>query len=150
MKYFSHFFSLLIVSVIFYSCCTQISCENAFDSKQIHLKNFTINESSEVVISSYNKGDDFNTLISSQVSSARTISGNSEGDLFVDINIEFSDEFEYIFFFTDINEEYRVTEITITVENCNDCFLAKDEYTSLESYKVNEVFYENSEFLIQK
>lgn len=140
----------IILSILIHSCCTQKECANAFDIKEIQLNGFSIEETNKVSICSYSKDSDFKVAIDSSVTSSRTYSGNINDDLIITVPIEFTSEFDYKLFFHNLNLIYTITEISTILEECNDCFLATDNYYKLASYRVNNILFEESYFIIEK
>ncbi|GAF06006.1 hypothetical protein [Saccharicrinis fermentans] len=141
---------LIIISILGYSCCTQKECASAFDSKEIQLDGFSLDETSDISICSYSKGSGFTKAIDSAFTKSRTYSGNIDDDLIITVPIVFNSEFDYKLFFHRLDLTYEITEISTISEKCNDCFLTSDNYIRLASYKVNGRLYEMSSFLIEK
>lgn len=145
-----HALLLIVISVLIYSCCTQKECANAFDLKEIQLDGFSLEETSDISIYSYLKGENFTKAIDSASTKSRTYTGNLDDDLIITIPIVFNSEFDYKLFFHRMGVTYEISEITTISEKCNDCFLTSDNYVRLASYKVNGRLYEISSFLIEK
>lgn len=143
---------VIVVSLVitFNSCCTKKECVNAFDMGEIELNGFVLSETQNILISSYSKGSNFNSLIDSSSTSARTLGGGEHGDLFIFSPIDLNAGSDYRIEFIDIGQVYEIIGIQTSFKKCNSCFLGHDDYITLSSYKVNEVLQEIGLFKIFK
>lgn len=132
------------------SCCTKKDCINAFELNEIQLNGFSIAETKNILISSYLKGSNYNDFIDSSSTSARTRSGNDDGDLIVFSPIDLNQNSDYIIEFKYNEETYKISNIQTNSEICNSCFLTNDFYIKLSSYKLNETEIQKSIFEIIK
>ena len=139
---------LTVLSITLSSCCTKMECLNAFDLNEIELDGFSIQETENILISSYVKGSNFNNFIDSSSTSARTRSGNDNEDLIIFSPIDINKNSDYLVEFKNNGQIYKITNIQTTFEKCNTCFLAKDDYELMYSYEINNLLQEIKYFKI--
>ena len=144
-------FVIIISSgLIFYSCCTKVQCLNAFDMKEIKLTGFTKQETEEILVSSYVQGEGFLNLVDSASTSARSRSGNDDGELIIFVPIDFSSKLDYIIRFKTDGLVYKINGINTTMKKCNTCFLTEDNYQVMTNYKINGQQQSKSYFELEK
>ncbi len=144
-------YQILLVSFLFVlsACCTKKACFNAFDLREIHLKGYTSAEMNDVTLTAYEKGSDFSTLIESETLLGMD-SQISESDHLLVPGITFSGNYDYRIELAEPYQVLDITNIVTTTDECNDCFLSKDEYIVMESYELNGELIEERYFFIQK
>ncbi len=125
----------VIFSIGFNSCCTKKYCPGAEDMGPIEFLNFSSGETDSVFLVYYSKGSDFTMVVDSFPLEIHPAIGNDKFYGYSPINT--SVDYDYRLYFTLIEKVYSISEFQTGKSVCNDCFLAKDYYTSMNAYEVN-------------
>ena len=126
---------LIIFSIGLNSCCTKMYCPGADDMGPIEFLNFSSGETDSVFLVYYSKGSDFKMVVDSF---PLEIHPSSEGDKFYGFSpLNIAVEYDYRLYFTLIKKVYSISGFQTGKSVCNDCFLSKDYYTSMNAYKIN-------------
>lgn len=127
---------LLGISILLNACCTKKACLNAFDLNEITLYNFDTAAVDSILISAYEQGDGFTTLLTSDYT-VTTAATNPDADFRIYSPIDLNANSDYKIEFLQIGLSYEITNIQTDRKKCNDCFLTTDKYTVLKSYELN-------------
>jgi len=125
----------VIISAGLNSCCTKMYCPGADDMGPIEFLNFSSDETDDVFLVYYSKDSDFKMVVDSFPLEIHPV---SEGDKFYGYSpLNIAVEYDYRLYFTLIEKVYSISEFQTGKSVCNDCFLSKDYYTSMDAYKIN-------------
>ncbi|MGB1205385.1 MAG: hypothetical protein ACPG5B_07060 [Chitinophagales bacterium] len=131
-----------LIIILFASCCTKKDCLSAFDINEIRLINFEAEEVDSIFLKSYVKNSNFTDEIdSAYVTSIREVNDSDEFVLLMPFPFEPANDYRIEFRKSDFVIE--MADIKTESKKCNTCFLAKDNYSVLESYQVNGVLNTN-------
>ena len=127
--------SVFVIIIELNSCCTKKYCPGADDMGPIEFLNFSSQETDAVFLVYYTKDSDVKMVVDSFPLEVHPASGSDKFYGYSPINI--SVDYDYRLYFTSINKTYNISEFRTTKSVCNDCFLSKDYYTSMDAYEIN-------------
>jgi len=127
--------SVFVIIIGLNSCCTKIYCPGADDMGPIEFLNFSSEETESVFLVYYSKDSDFKTVVDSFPLEVHPAPGSDKFYGYSPLNIAV--EYDYRLYFTLIDESYTISAFRTSRSECNDCFLSKDYYTSMDAYEVN-------------
>lgn len=129
------YFCFILFAVLISSCCGRKYCPSVVDQiNEIHLVNFTLQESDSIIIKTYQKNT--SSMIDSSFTQAKYRTGTSDLLIFtpqvININLDYSIQF------LSISKTYLITNFSIGKAACNSCFPSGNTYRDvLDSYYVN-------------
>jgi len=126
---------LIIFSIGLNSCCTKIYCPGADDMGPIEFLNFSSDETDAVFLVYYSKNSNFKTVVDSSLLEIHQASGSDKFLGYSSLNITV--DYDYRLYFTLIGKVYSISGFQTGKSVCNDCFLSKDYYTSMNAYMIN-------------
>jgi hypothetical protein len=146
MKKYSIILYFTIIGLLFLnSCCFKKYCYGLNDIHQIYLYNFSITDIDTIYLLKYNIGNNFTSKIDSSFYDYTDIENKNNQQYELILNDYIQKDFEYKLVFKDINQEYKIKNITSKKKKCS-C----DDYDALTSYVVNDSTIEKSQFLIYR
>jgi hypothetical protein len=110
-------------------------CPGADDIGPIELLSFSYDETDSVFLVYYSKYSDFKIVEDSLMLEINQPSGSDKFYGYPKRNMSVA--YDYRLYFTMINKVYSISEFRTGKSVCNDCFLSKDYYTSMDAYEVN-------------
>ena len=131
------------------SCCTKKHCGGIDDMSGILLINFDSSEVENVFIVFYTKDSNFNEKVDSLPLMVDDLD-DPDKIFYGHTSKKINTDYDYRLYFTAINNEYTVSSFKTSEAKCNTCFLAKDTYTKLDGYSVNENYRDGYEIKIDK
>ena len=132
---YSLIISVFVILIGFNSCCTKMYCPGADDMGPIEFLNFSTDETESVFMVYYSKDSDFKMVVDSFPLDVHPVSGSDKFYGYSPISI--STDYDYRLYFTLIDKTYTLSAFRTSKSECNDCFLSKDYYTSMDAYEVN-------------
>ncbi len=138
--------ALFLISLyLLNSCCTKVGCLGVDDIRTIKLYNFNSTDFDTIYLLKYNIGNNFTSKIDSSFYYYTDIENKNNQQYELILNDYIQKDFEYKLVFKDINQEYKIKNITSKKKKCS-C----DDYDALTSYVVNDSTIEKSQFLIYR
>ena len=132
---YSLIIGVFVIIIGFNSCCTKMYCPGADDLGPIEFLNFSSDETDTIFLVYYSKNSNFKTVVDSSLLEIHQASGSDKFLGYSSLNITV--DYDYRLYFTSINKTYNISEFRTTKSVCNDCFLSKDYYTSMDAYEIN-------------
>ena len=127
----------VLIGFVVSSCCHKKDCDGVENIAEINLINFSLTQVDSIVIKTYQKDSNFDSMIDSFFTNAR---GRQEGDsdLIIFMPQRLNMSLDYEIEFTEINMKYFMSGFASKKEECNDCFPSGHTYvTVLDYYFVN-------------
>lgn len=135
MKPITRLGAFLAIILAIGACCTKKGCLGADTMDEIWLYGFENKEDLDtIVVKKYERGGDFNTLISIATTYFDAYQDNSDRQM-VRLSERLTTDFDYRIELAGL--VYEVSDFETKKRQCNTGFLCIDHYNALESYKVN-------------
>lgn len=131
----------LVIFVFFLTSCTKKECNDYYYLDRVDVYNYPLHDSSNIIISGENPSsifflplDTFNIIRTEQIDDAGYIHS-----LF--LNKPINTNYDYTFYFIDLDTTCYITDIRVKKEKCNDGVFGRSYTHRFDGYYVNNTFF---------